>query len=150
MKNIMTCTFTETQGKDFAKKIYELLLKENIQIVYLEGEMGTGKTTFVQNIVHEIDPDCLVKSPTYNYMNEYIIGGKYIWHFDLYRINNNDEIIDFGLIDYLNRESGIAFIEWPERINTDMFNEYKSLKLNFLYEENKNERSCIISFKKNN
>lgn len=141
----MTCIFSAEQGKDFAKKIYDLIIKEKIQIVYLHGEMGTGKTTFVKNILHTIDPHCTVTSPTYSYLNEYIIDGKYIWHFDLYRIENKEELIDFGLLDYLNRDYGIAFIEWAEKLQEEHIKKYHSLSLHFLYVENENERACLIS-----
>ena len=112
---LLTCIYNLTQTKNFALQIDNYIIINNIKIIYFRGDVGSGKTTFIKILIESLDSEIKVNSPTYTYINEYKLNDKYIWHFDLYRIDTKDEIIDLGLIDYLTREDGIAFIEWPEK-----------------------------------
>ncbi len=145
MTPLLTCIYTLKQTKDFAIKIYNYIIINNIKIVYLRGDVGSGKTSFVTILLNELNKEIEVTSPTYTYVNEYKLNDTYIWHFDLYRIENKEEIIDLGLIDYLTREDGIAFIEWPEKIESIEIDKYKKIILHFFHIENKNERACVVS-----
>jgi tRNA threonylcarbamoyladenosine biosynthesis protein TsaE len=82
------------------------------------GEMGSGKTTFISAIVKELGSSDVVQSPTYSLVNEYQTekGGR-ILHFDFYRLRDEEEAFESGLMDLIDSGSW-CFIEWPERIPT--------------------------------
>jgi len=79
------------------------------------GHMGSGKTTFIKAICQELGANGLVTSPTFSLVNEYPMkNGELIYHFDLYRINNPDELFDLGYEEYFYSNSYV-FIEWAEK-----------------------------------
>ena len=80
------------------------------------GEMGSGKTTFIRNICQILGVKENVSSPTFSLINEYNGNlGKFVYHFDFYRIQKEQEAIDIGCEEYF--ESGsLCLIEWPEKI----------------------------------
>ena len=83
-------------------------------ICLLNGDMGAGKTTFIKEICQVLGVTEIISSPTYSLVNEYFSqSGKKIFHFDLYRLNDEEELYDFGFEEYLN-QSCYVFIEWPE------------------------------------
>lgn len=80
------------------------------------GDMGAGKTTFIQALCNTLKVDDVVSSPTFSLVNEYrTIENELIYHFDFYRINSINEVYDFGYEEYFNQDCYI-FIEWPEKI----------------------------------
>lgn len=81
-------------------------------VIFLEGDLGCGKTTFVRGFLQGLDYFDKVKSPTYNIIEEYLISGINIYHFDLYRFQDAQEWIDCGFDDVLSSHGGIIFIEW--------------------------------------
>lgn len=91
-------------------------------IVLLQGDLGAGKTVFVKGIVKYFggDPDG-VTSPTFTIVNEYQLPNFPIYHFDLYRLENPNELYNIGFEEYFYG-NGICFIEWPERA-TDFFDD---------------------------
>ncbi|MFI5172525.1 MAG: tRNA (adenosine(37)-N6)-threonylcarbamoyltransferase complex ATPase subunit type 1 TsaE [Chitinophagales bacterium] len=78
------------------------------------GEMGAGKTTFIKECCNILGVDENTSSPTFAIVNEYI-GTEKIYHFDLFRINNIDELKNIGFDEYLDDEAYI-FIEWPQLV----------------------------------
>ncbi len=84
-------------------------------VVYLHGELGTGKTTLVQAIVKFWQQDLSITSPTYSILNSYQLDDFLLLHMDLYRLQSAAELEVLGLRDYLPLEP-ICLIEWPERI----------------------------------
>ncbi len=84
------------------------------EVVYLEGDLGAGKTTFVQGVVNALGSAAAVVSPTYTLVEEYVTAGGCVHHLDLYRIQNSDEVDGLALRDRCDDES-ILLIEWPER-----------------------------------
>jgi tRNA threonylcarbamoyladenosine biosynthesis protein TsaE len=97
------------------------------KIIVFEGEMGAGKTTLIKEICHLMGVKNLVNSPTYSIVNEYV-GAEKIYHFDLFRLKNTREALDFGIEEYL--DSGYyCFVEWFEPIKPLITDTYNWIKL---------------------
>lgn len=100
-------------GARFAK-----IVKASL-VVYLHGDLGAGKTTFVRGVLHGLGYAGKVKSPTYTLVEPYVISHNVtssydLYHFDLYRFASDDEWDAAGFRDYFNPQS-ICMIEWPEK-----------------------------------
>lgn len=86
------------------------------KIWLFQGEMGAGKTTLIKSICTHFDVEDEVNSPTYSLVNEYHTkDGRKIYHFDLYRIEEEEEALDMGIEEYLY-SGELCLIEWPEKI----------------------------------
>lgn len=83
--------------------------------VALYGDLGVGKTAFVRGFASEIAPGAAVRSPTFALVNEYKKGSRALFHFDMYRIEDEDDLSSIGFYDYLDR-NGICLVEWSEKI----------------------------------
>ena len=80
------------------------------------GKMGAGKTTFIKAVCEELGVEDVINSPTFAIVNEYVDGkGDPIYHFDFYRIKNQQEVLDIGYEDYVY-SGNVCFMEWPELI----------------------------------
>lgn len=86
------------------------------KVIALEGDMGVGKTTFIMNLLKALGIEELEGSPTYSLVNTYDSKayGK-IYHFDLYRLNNEEEAYDIGIEEMLY-SNNLCFVEWPSKI----------------------------------
>ncbi len=84
-------------------------------IVLLKGDMGVGKTLLTKGIVKGLELTDDVTSPTFALVNVYDQGAKQVYHFDLYRLTDLDELYEIGFDDYLKGD-GIVIIEWPEPV----------------------------------
>ena len=110
-----TCEVTETEqlGADLARKISQG--NDLPFFVALYGDLGVGKTAFVRGFTSIIAPRAGVRSPTFALVNEYRASPLSVFHFDMYRITDEDDLVSIGFYDYLDRR-GICLVEWSENI----------------------------------
>lgn len=104
---------TEAAGADLAR----LMLSDTTlpRFIALYGDLGVGKTAFVRGFASVITPESLVRSPTFALVNEYRGKPLSLFHFDMYRIEDEDDLYSIGFYDYLDRR-GICLVEWSEKI----------------------------------
>lgn len=104
---------TEQAGAAFAA--YLLKHDSGGAFIAMYGDLGAGKTAFVRGAAHVIAPNAHVQSPTYTVVNEYHSEKGLLFHFDMYRIDDEDSLDSIGYWDYLSR-GGFCFVEWSEKI----------------------------------
>jgi tRNA threonylcarbamoyladenosine biosynthesis protein TsaE len=110
-------TITSLQGLDDAARSF-LKAAEGFTVIAFSGEMGAGKTTFIQALCRNLGVTVDVNSPTFSLVNEYFTPqGNSIYHFDLYRIETPEELFDMGYEEYFYSGS-LCLIEWPEKASS--------------------------------
>lgn len=118
------------QTRRFGAHIGRLL--QSGDLVLLEGDFGSGKTTLTQGIAHGLDIDArYVNSPTFTLINEYRGGREPLAHVDLYRLDGDEQIATLGLDDYIGGP-GVTAIEWPQAAVAWLPTEYLLIKLSHL------------------
>jgi tRNA threonylcarbamoyladenosine biosynthesis protein TsaE len=118
----MDSNFTLDLADEAATLDFGATLAKAIQpnlTIYLHGDLGVGKTTLVRGLLHALGYVGKVKSPTYTLVESYeikynVISSLMLYHFDLYRFNDDEEWEEAGFRDYFNTES-VCIIEWPEK-----------------------------------
>ena len=136
---------SEKQTRALAKRLSNFFKKGDL--VFLFGEIGTGKTTFVKNFINNLQKKnqeniTEVPSPTFNILNEYKIKNLDIYHYDLYRVKDEEELQNLGQIN--ENSNALVFVEWPELLKKNILN---YIGLHFEYEDDLNKRSLIIHSK---
>jgi tRNA threonylcarbamoyladenosine biosynthesis protein TsaE len=101
---------------DLSAIAQEVIKNANYKILLLEGEMGVGKTTLIKELVKQLGSNDNVSSPTFSLVNEYHSKNEEkIYHFDFYRINDEEEALDMGVEEYFYSGEW-CLIEWPNKI----------------------------------
>lgn len=98
------------------EELADILKERGSAFVAMYGDLGTGKTAFVRGFCSRLCPDERVFSPTFAIINEYTGGDIPVYHFDVYRITDDDDLYSTGFYEYLDREDGIILCEWSENI----------------------------------
>lgn len=127
---LTTLTFSPDQTKQIAADFVKTL--KGGEIIFLEGELGTGKTTFVQGAARALGYDGPVRSPTFTIINIYPTSHekiKKIIHVDLYRIKNLSELRALDLEEYLDDQNAVIFIEWPQMVESIL--KKKAIRITF-------------------
>ena len=142
IKNDKADLSSEKQTEELALKFLNKLKPGNKLFLY--GEMGVGKTTFVRYLINGFQKKnklrlTEVTSPTFNLLSEYNINNLTIKHYDLYRLKNEREIDSLGLFE--EEPDSIILVEWPEIIKRDLKN---LIKLYFSYENDYQKRFVQI------
>lgn len=102
--------------QDFAIEFAKLL--KGGEVITLNGDLGAGKTTFTQFLAKALGITQPVTSPTFTLMNQYLDGRVKLYHFDMYRIEDIDEILETGLSEYFGNSDAVCMIEWAENISS--------------------------------
>jgi len=106
----MTITYSIDDLADVARK----LIQNSTQKTWLfNAQMGAGKTTLIKELAKELGVNEMASSPTFSIVNEYLGTNDKVYHFDLYRLKNEEEAYDMGLDEYFD-ENAWCFVEWPE------------------------------------
>ncbi len=129
------------ETKAIAQKIAKFLNLSDL--IILDGNMGAGKTHFVQGVLQAYEYSKKVISPTFNIANFYETKTATVLHIDLYRIENIEEFDDLGITEYF--DSSIVFMEWGKKI-ADNFDEYLLISIE-IDEENENHRKINFTAK---
>ena len=134
---------SEKITKELAKEFTKYL--KGGEFVFLYGEMGVGKTTFVKYFINEYQKinnltQTEITSPTFSLLNEYQVKDIRIKHYDLFRINRKEDISSLDIFEKDNKS--ITLIEWPQLIAD--IQDIKSIDLTFSYLNNLKDRSVVI------
>ena len=131
------------ETNSLAKRISKIL--KNGDVVFLHGEIGVGKTTFVRFVINHLQVENKIKksnilSPTFNIVYEYKINKLNIHHYDLYRIKNYNDVLELGMFENLNNH--IKIVEWPELLNKKIKDR---IDIKFTYHKKNDSREVSIS-----
>lgn len=108
----MNKKYSLNEVSQVAQEILELAAHK---IILFYGDMGVGKTTLIKEMCSKMGVEDITHSPTFSIVNEYLSKSETIYHFDFYRLKNEEEAYDIGVEDYLYSDAW-CFIEWPENI----------------------------------
>ncbi len=143
---IVTSSEDETMsaGEDLAREIREIKSDRSI-VIFLEGELGAGKTTFTKGILKGFNYEELVKSPTYNLVEIHETKSHKVFHFDLYRISEPIELEEIGIDEYLKELKSVSIFEWPKNGESSLPSPDFHVQISYKDTEQKNKRELLIS-----
>lgn len=127
---------SEDDTKAFAKNFAKLLNKNDV--IVLTGELGSGKTKFVEGFLSNFGLEKEISSPTFTIVNEYRNDDIVIYHFDVYRLEDSSEFYEIGGDEYF--ENGICLIEWGELIEDALPKNY----IHITFEKDNNDENIRI------
>lgn len=132
----------EKDTKNFANLLASHLDKNDV--IVLTGDLGSGKTKFVEGILSHFGLENEISSPTFTIVNEYETNKTKIYHFDVYRLEDSSEFYEIGGEEYF--ENGICLIEWGELIQDALPKEYLHITFS---KDDKNENLRILKIDTN-
>ena len=133
---------TEDVGRELAR---DILADSSLpRFIALYGDLGVGKTAFVRGFTSAVAPSARVKSPTFALVNEYRGEKTSVFHFDMYRITDEDELYSIGFYDYLDR-NGICLVEWSENIEYALPEEFLRVEITKCSQDDVDMRNISIS-----
>ena len=132
----------ENETREFAKNLASILKKGDV--IVLSGELGAGKTKFVEGILEHFNLQDEISSPTFTIVNEYKNDEINIYHFDLYRLSDIYEFENIGGEEYFNK--GICIFEWGELIEDILPNDYIKIKFERIGNEDNYRKLSIETF----
>ena len=144
IKNSKIDISLEESTKELADNFSNYL--KGSEVLFLYGEMGVGKTTFVRHLINQFQKKknldlTEVTSPTFNLLNEYQIRNITIKHYDLFRLKDKSEILNLSIFE--NYKKSITLVEWPQLIEKEQ--SIKAINLEFIYENDLKNRSVMIN-----
>lgn len=136
-------TEPESNIRSVAQRVLDSMNRS--ELLLLEGNLGAGKTTFVKELCALLQiPEQQLSSPTFAIVNEYqTLQNKKVYHFDLYRIKNFEELLDIGIDEYLAEDS-LSLVEWPEILVPYLEDNYALLQIE--HTEDTNLRKYTFSY----
>ena len=141
MKQYEFISKNDADTKQLAKKLAAKLKTKDV--VVLTGELGSGKTKFTEGVLEHFGLENEISSPTFNIVNEYISKNINIYHFDVYRLEDEDEFYAIGGEEYFDK--GICLIEWGEMIESVLPKKYIHITFNRNY-ENDDSREIVFEY----
>ena len=136
--SILTSSPEETEA--FGAEIADALISDPTfpRFIALYGDLGVGKTAFVRGLVSVLAPGTAVRSPTFALVNEYRAKPLPVYHFDMYRSEDEDSLESIGFYDYPDR--GICVVEWSENIPYALPDRYLRIEIQKCDEQNPDQR----------
>ena len=140
--DLITKSEKETQelGASLAKKIAsDASLPKYIAFC---GDLGVGKTVFIRGFITALSPEANIKSPTYSIVHEYHGGATAIYHFDMYRITDDDDLYSIGYYEYIEKDA-FCLVEWSENIEYALPDTYIRVTISKTSVDTPDERAII-------
>ena len=129
----MQQNYTLKELPAIAKKIIKTVESKT---VLFSGEMGAGKTTLIKEVVKQLGVNDVANSPTFSLVNEYITEDNIIiYHFDFYRIEDEEEAYDIGIEDYFYNQDAWCFIEWGNKVENLLPLDFTSINIDVVNEQ---------------
>jgi tRNA threonylcarbamoyladenosine biosynthesis protein TsaE len=138
MPNQELTTKSAEETRDAAEKFAEELMGTvrpagRARLICLWGNLGSGKTTFAQGFSRFFSVKETVNSPTFLIMKKYLLTGKFkgmnLYHFDFYRLNQIQELLELGWDEILSEENSVVLVEWPEKVAANLPRERINVKV---------------------
>jgi tRNA threonylcarbamoyladenosine biosynthesis protein TsaE len=131
-----------TQFEEIAELVISQI-QNGVRVFFVQGKMGSGKTTLIHFILKKIGINQLLSSPTYGYLNTYNSPWGDLIHADLYRIDDIDQLFDIGFFEYVDKNN-IMFIEWPNLVEEVDFGTKLYINLYIEFDQRRVELRLII------
>ncbi len=131
--------------EEFIKKLKSISKKDKATVVYLQGDLGSGKTTFTKNLCKQLGLNIDITSPTFTILKNYefpIENFKKLIHIDAYRLESYKDLQKIKIEEYLRDKENLIFIEWPSIIENDEIK--PDIVIRFDYVEDMDTRSVKI------